>query len=206
VTSPAPVSDGRTARSQRTRQAVVDALLALIQEGDMRPTAREIAERAGISLRSVYVHFDDLEDLFCAVAERQMASVRQLIEPIPLTDPLPERIAAMCRIRARIYEEVGPVRRAATMQPASPTLTQLLARTRTYGRDATQTVFAAELAHLSETQRQLRVAQIDAASSPEVWDLWRGPTYDLSYEAAVHAMADAVTILLSAAGPAEGGR
>jgi AcrR family transcriptional regulator len=206
VTTPAPVSDGRTARSQRTREAVVDALLALIREGSNRPTAREIAERAGISLRSVYVHFDDLEDLFCAAAERQMAVVAKLIEPVAPTDPLPERIAAMCRIRSRIFEEIGPVRRAALLQPNSPTLTRLFAKSRTNSRDTNDTLFAAELEHLSTEQRNFRLAELDAVCSPEAWELWRGPTYGLSIDGAVQLMTDAVTILLSAPAPAEGGR
>jgi len=71
-----PVLDGRTARSARTRDAVVRALLGLISEGDVRPTAGRIAERAGISLRSVYVHFDDLDDLFLAAFQRRAVGHR----------------------------------------------------------------------------------------------------------------------------------
>ena len=52
--------DGRLARSARTRHAVVDALLDLLGEGDLRPTAARIAERAGVSLRIVFHHFEDL--------------------------------------------------------------------------------------------------------------------------------------------------
>ena len=44
--------DGRLGRGTRARTAVVDALLDLIEEGDLRPTAPRIAERAGVSLRS----------------------------------------------------------------------------------------------------------------------------------------------------------
>src|SRR5438045_8961086 len=102
VTTPAPATDGRSARSQRTREAVVDALLGLIRDGDPRPTAREIAERANISLRSVYVHFDDLEDLFLAAAQRQMAIVASMIVPIAADVPLADRIDAVCALRPRI--------------------------------------------------------------------------------------------------------
>ena len=56
--------DGRAARALRTRNRVVDALLDLIDEGDLRPPAADVARRAGVSLRSVYQHFDDLETLF----------------------------------------------------------------------------------------------------------------------------------------------
>src|ERR1044072_5768679 len=68
--APEAATDGRSARAARTRDAVVEALLSLLDEGNLRPTARQVAERAGVSLRSVYVHFDDLEDLFTAAAHR----------------------------------------------------------------------------------------------------------------------------------------
>src|SRR4051812_40199139 len=44
--------DGRNVRAERTRKAVVEALLELLDEGDVRPTAERIAVRAGVSERS----------------------------------------------------------------------------------------------------------------------------------------------------------
>src|SRR3989304_5263636 len=61
-------ADGRSARAARTRDAVVEALLTLIEEGDLRPTAQRVAEHARVSLRSVFQHFRDLESLFAAAA------------------------------------------------------------------------------------------------------------------------------------------
>ena len=51
--------DGRTVRAERTRQALVDSLLNLLDEGQLTPTAAEIAARAGVSERSVFQHFPD---------------------------------------------------------------------------------------------------------------------------------------------------
>jgi len=199
VTTPAPATDGRSARSQRTREAVVDALLALIRDGEPRPTARAIAERANVSLRSVYVHFDDLEDLFLAVAKRQMAVVGTMIGPIPLDAPLAERVTDMCSQRARIFEEVGPVRRAAAVQaPTSPTLSNLLTRLRTGSRDMLATVFRPELDALSEPVRRARLAALDAMLSPEGWDLIRA-THGLSFGDARQAIIDGAMKLLSEA-------
>ena len=62
--------DGRAARALRTRNRVVDALLDLVDEGDLRPSAADVARRAGVSLRSVFQHFDDLETLFRVAGER----------------------------------------------------------------------------------------------------------------------------------------
>ena len=55
--------DGRTVRAERTRQALVDALLSLLDEGQLQPTAERIAVRAGVSERSVFQHFPDREAL-----------------------------------------------------------------------------------------------------------------------------------------------
>ena len=43
--------DGRTARRDRNRTAVLDAILDLIQEGNPLPTVAEISERSGTSHR-----------------------------------------------------------------------------------------------------------------------------------------------------------
>ena len=64
--------DGRTARAARNRQAVLDAVLALTEEGDLQPTARAVAERAGVATRSVFHHFTDLESMYADAAQTQM--------------------------------------------------------------------------------------------------------------------------------------
>jgi TetR/AcrR family transcriptional regulator of autoinduction and epiphytic fitness len=62
--APAPATtDGRVLRGERNREAIVEALLELYQEGDPQPPARAIAERAGVSLRTVFQHFNDMDTL-----------------------------------------------------------------------------------------------------------------------------------------------
>ena len=61
---PATDTDGRVRRGARNRDALVDALLGLLEDGIPKPTAREIAERAGVSLRTVFAHFDEVESLY----------------------------------------------------------------------------------------------------------------------------------------------
>jgi AcrR family transcriptional regulator len=56
-------SDGRAVRSARSHRAIVDAMRALHADGDLHPTARRIAERAGVSLRTVWQQFADMEAL-----------------------------------------------------------------------------------------------------------------------------------------------
>jgi len=91
--------DGRTVRAERTRQALVDALLALLYEGQLQPTAERIAARAGVSERSVFQHFADREALYQAVAVQQYERIVPTLDPIDVSLPLPERIEAFAAQR-----------------------------------------------------------------------------------------------------------
>ena len=51
-------------------------------------SAKAIAERAEVSVRSVYVHFDDLEDLFCVAAKRHFARIAPMLAPVCSRPPL----------------------------------------------------------------------------------------------------------------------
>ena len=59
----APGVDGRRQRSERTRQLIIEAYLALLREDPHIPTSARIAERAGYSVRSVFERFPDLLSL-----------------------------------------------------------------------------------------------------------------------------------------------
>ena len=58
-------------------------MIALIEEGHLRPTAAAIADRAEVSVRSVFQHFNDLGALFQAAADSTMHRVWSLVRPIP---------------------------------------------------------------------------------------------------------------------------
>ncbi len=156
----------RGARAERTRTAVVDALLALLREGRRRPTGREIADRAGVSLRSLYVHFEDLDDLYRAAAAHQLRRHRHLVEPIDPRLPLDERVRCFVRRRARLYEATDGVRQAASFwAPTSPALTEVVATAHRAGWQEVTRVFAAELAG-----DEARTHAVWAASSDALWD------------------------------------
>src|ERR1700733_2213878 len=106
---PLTALDGRLARGARTRHAVVDALLDLLNEGDLRPTAARIAERAGVSLRIVFHHFDDLESIYSELADRQAERVKPLTVPIPVTLPFARRVEEFSAQRGRLLETLSPV-------------------------------------------------------------------------------------------------
>ncbi len=169
-----PGGRSRSPRSERTRTAVVDALLDLLRSGNLRPTAKEIAERAGTSLRSVYVHFDDLEDLFTAAATRAIGRIAGMVQPIDPTGSLEARLDAFVAQRARVFEGLGQVRRAAALQePFSPGLAALLGQGRRRSRIEIETVFGPELSRYDGAERAAIAAACDALASAAAWDHWR---------------------------------
>ncbi len=167
-------SDGRLARGERARGLVVDALLELVREGDLRPTAPRIAERARVSLRTVFHHFADLEALFAAAADRQTDNVRRLVVPIPHDGPLGQRLDAFVQQRARLLEAIAPVRRAALlMEPFSKEIAARLAEMRDLGMAEVTHVFGRELAGQPAAARRDLAAALHAASGFPTWETLR---------------------------------
>lgn len=192
--------DGRSARSARTREAVVTAVLDLVKSGQVKPTAKEIAARAGISLRSVYVHFDDLDDLFAAAGARQAEEVAPLLDAVDARLPLAERIEAVVQQRAAIWEVLAPVRNAVLVWSSrSTTLREASQRvTRRAVRDLDR-VFRTELDAWGD-RRRVALDALAVAASAGAWDVLRRDQ-GLSEAQAREVMATTLTGLLR--GPVE---
>lgn len=162
----------RTTRAARTREAVVDALLDLLDEGNMRPTAREVADRAKVSLRSVYVHFDDLESLFLAAAVRHRTRVEEVRGELLVTGSLDERLVAFVERRARILELSPNVRRAGYLhEPFSPAIRDVLVVAREVLAGEIDQVFGQELASSQDPAAEAsRRAAVVVGFSAAAWD------------------------------------
>jgi AcrR family transcriptional regulator len=185
--------DGRSARAQRTRESVVDAVLELVGTGQTRPTAREIADAAGISVRSVYVHFDDLDDLFRAAADRHFEKMASLLEPVDAALPIAERISASTDQRIQIHERFGAVRRAAEQwAPHSPALAEVLRQGRAVGRQDIERLFGGEL--VGRADHDATLSAITLLLGAEAWDSLR--SQGLSVTAAREVIVHTVTRLI----------
>jgi TetR/AcrR family transcriptional regulator, regulator of autoinduction and epiphytic fitness len=158
--------DGRTIRAERTRGALVEALLALLNEGRLRPTAAEIAERAGVSERSVFQHFPDREALLEAVAREQYQRVMPTIRPVDASTSLSERIDELVVQRCTTFEGAAGVRRAALlMEPQSEVVAGWLTSVRRAGAAEVERVFRRELAATPADEREpLRAALVAACA------------------------------------------
>jgi TetR/AcrR family transcriptional regulator of autoinduction and epiphytic fitness len=189
--------DGRTARAERTRAAIVEAHLALITEGDLRPTGERIAERAGISLRALWTNFKDMEALYAATGERLAEQVAEAYRPVPVELALPKRVAAFCEQRARLLELIAPCARAAQLrEPFSDQLRANRARAISLVRDEISSLFAPELELAGAGHGPL----LDALLAGSTWAAWSmlRDELGLAVEPARDVMARTVTALLLA--------
>lgn len=165
--------DGRTLRSLRTREAIVDATIELLEAGDLRPTAPRVAERAAVSVRSVFQHFDDLETLHAAVAERLATRLVGLVLPVSPELPLADRLARFVHQRSVLLEAVTPIRRAADVHgPFSTEITARLRDGQAFLRAELERTFAPELAAAGDDRAELLDA-LDACLSWATWDTIR---------------------------------
>lgn len=171
--------DGRAARAVRTRDAIVDACIALVEAGDLRPTAPRIAERAGVSVRSVFQHFDDLPALHTAVAQRVVERVAVLLVPVDCDQPLAERVAAFVEQRGALLEAVTPFRRAAAVHgPFAPAIRRAIAGGSAFLRSEVEAVFGPELARVPADERGLVLDALVASASWPMWETLRAEAGD----------------------------
>lgn len=172
--SAASAVDGRAERAARSRLAICEACLDLVQEGVLQPSADQIAERAGLSRRSIFYHFQDLAELYDAVAEAGMQRFDRLLTEIPPERPLGERVALLADARAKFFEATAPFARALTAQclvgsardQASRVARDALKRQRT----GVEQVFARDLDALPLAERTETLEALSAAASPALWE------------------------------------
>ncbi len=166
--------DGRKRRSNTTKIKIADALLDLVKEGDYRPTARQIAVRAGVSERSVFQHFNDLNELHDAVGRRQFDRLVRFRKPIPHSLDFKSRLKRYISQRANILEDVTPIRRAMVVVELS-SISLLQSRQEFHQLTLNQILeaFSPELESLSAEKKKLATDAIEAVSSWHTWESMR---------------------------------
>jgi AcrR family transcriptional regulator len=154
---------------------VVDALLELFREGELNPSVATVAERSGISLRSVFRYFDDLDEMGRIAIQRHLDGVGHLFDLPRLGEgPRSNRIDALVAQRVSLYERVAPVVRAAMLRaPFQPVIAEGLAARRVLMREQLQRQFAPELSALPAEEALPIVAAADVLASFEVLELLR---------------------------------
>jgi AcrR family transcriptional regulator len=171
VSGAAQSLDGRHLRRENNREAVVDALVALFTDGIYTPSSAQIADRAGLSPRSLFRYFDDVDDLNRAAIAQQLATARPLLPVVASPDdPLSVRVERLIAARVRLYDAITPGARAARITAhRHPLVAKQVADSRAYLREQIRRLFARELGG----ERVALLPAVDALCSFETYELMR---------------------------------
>lgn len=170
------VTDGRTLRAEENRRKVSLAMLELLREGVMQPTREQVAERARLSLRSVYHHYSNMEELHEETCRIQFLSIGELVNDPPTTrdNTLESRVEAFVALRAELYERITPVRRSAMVwiYRSTALATGIAGLSETLRKQLFRT-FQSEFESLDDVHLEPLLDALEAATSWEAWDFMR---------------------------------
>ena len=99
-------SDGRRQRSERSQTAIIEAALALMEEGTLVPTAQQIADRAGVGIRSFFRHFADMDSLFLAADEMLLDSYEALFQVADRDGSLSTRVSRAVELYGNAFDNL----------------------------------------------------------------------------------------------------
>ena len=190
--------DGRHARRERNRAAIVEAVFSAILDGKVPPSVDDVAERAGVSVSSVFRNFDGLDDLQRRAFDRFQHQYDHLFVAMPAEGAdRASRIEHFVRMRVDLYDSAGPLmhlarQRALDYQP----MADGVARMRSRLADQTHRHFHPEAGALTSARAADLIALIDATTSPEAFEVIRGSHARTARQVA-RAWIGALTILLA---------
>jgi AcrR family transcriptional regulator len=161
--------DGRRARREQNVEAVVDAMLDLLGEGNLTPGAAAVAERSGVSLRSVFRYFDDMDSLTARAIARQMERAAPLFDLLDDSGTTAERAARLAAHRVMQHAKLAPYARVAILRSAEyPVVAEGLATRRDALRRQVEALFASELDEVGDDVRSDLLTALEATTSFEV--------------------------------------
>ena len=167
--------DGRTLRRTRNRTAVIASLLNLIREGNLHPVASEIADRAGVSHRSIFRYFDDLDDLVRTAIDYAFVEAGPHAEiPDIGAGEIGERIGRIVDSRVALFELVDGTMQLARMRaPTIPSIDEGIAGIAQLFRAQIAEHFAPELDPMSSQERPLLIDAILVLTSYDSFTIHR---------------------------------
>jgi AcrR family transcriptional regulator len=161
-------------RSERTKQVIMDSYLALLHEHPEVPTAAQIAARAGISVRSVFERFSDLQTLSLETADYAF-TLGEAQAPVRHVDgDRPTRLRSHVETRANTCERWLPLWRVVIANQGR--LDELKSRIR-FIRQAVvrriELMYGPELAVLPDAERRDLLIALEALVDFESWGRMR---------------------------------
>jgi AcrR family transcriptional regulator len=161
-------ADGRRQRSENSRNRIVAAMIELVAEGRITPSAEEVASRAGVGLRTVFRHFNDMESLYAALTSSLAEHYEMWLIPFDSKDWQGQLVEAIER-RTATYERLLPFKRAGDAhRHMSPAIQAEHARMLGMMRNRLRSFLPAAI-----TDDEVRFETIDLMLSFEAWQRLR---------------------------------
>ncbi len=157
------------------RLRALDAFIDLVLETGVHPRPENVAERADVSIASLYRYFTDLDELRHDAVARLIERFPDLflIAEIGIGDR-PKRIASFTASRLALHEALHPLELLArAMGRDDPSARTHVDTVRTAMADQVRRHFDTELRTLTPARRHDAVAAIAALTSVESWEQFR---------------------------------
>jgi AcrR family transcriptional regulator len=116
VNPPQSTPDGRRQRSERSKHRIAAAMIELIMDGDLSPSAEAVARRADVGLRSVFRHFKDMDSLLVEVSNIIHTEVLPSFQLGPIDEPFPASLHKLIERRTKAFEKISPIHRSTSLQ------------------------------------------------------------------------------------------
>jgi AcrR family transcriptional regulator len=101
-------ADGRKHRSQKSQERIVNAMLELVAQGNLEPSADQIADFAKVGRRSVFRHFKDMDTLYREMTDSIATTMGSIVlQPFEAADWAGQVLELVDR-RAVGFEKMKP--------------------------------------------------------------------------------------------------
>jgi AcrR family transcriptional regulator len=188
--------DGRRLRSERTKQLIIEAFLSFLRENAAMPTAAQIAEKAGYSVRSIFERFPDLNALKLAATDYAAAQAAALAPARHVDADRATRLRSQVETRAGTCER-GVVlwRVLLSSDDESGEIARRVAKSREMTIARLELMYRPELSTLPEAERRDLLIALETLTDQENWARMR-EMFELSFEEACAVWVTALDRLL----------
>jgi AcrR family transcriptional regulator len=179
-------------RSDRSRQLIIESMLQLIKQGNLVPTAQQVADHANVGIRSVFRHFEDMESIFETANDLCLEEYRGLFIGGDRTGSLQERILHATECHANAYETINnmTLSGAARRWNSEVLRTSNLSYQHQLRKDLNE--WLPELNKLSNNKREA----VDGIASFEMWQRLRS-IQSLSKSASISTIVEMLELLIA---------
>lgn len=170
-----PPDGARDAPPSERRTGAIDAFIDLVLEHHTPPRPEDVAERAGVSIATLYRYFATLDELRSEAAARVLARFADIVGiPGIGAGSRKDRIARFATARVDLHETLHPLElllRSTTL--TDPGAAKQVDLSRRAMADQVRMHFDDELRGLSPARREGIVAAIAVLTSVESWEQFR---------------------------------